>query len=418
MMAEETPRRVVLTGIGPVTPIGIGKDAYWSALKSGASGTQRTDDLVDLEGIEVKIGAPVRDFDALHFMDKKRARRLGRSTQMILAATQLALTDSCLDLDATDRTRVGVTVGTGIGNIEVLIDTHETFLNKGPDRVSPFFVPMFMPNASAGEISIEFGLSGPNYGTVSACASSNHAIGMASDLIRLGYADVMIAGGSEAVMHPLNYAGFDQARAISRRNDEPERASRPFDAERDGFIIGEGAGIVILESEEHARQRDGRLYAELASQGITADAHHITAPDPEGTGGRRAMEMALERAGLNPDEVDYINAHGTSTQLGDVAETKAIKTLFGDRAYDIPVSSTKSQVGHVLGGAGAVEAIATLMGVADGVLAPTINLDYPDPDCDLDYVPNAAREAEIDVALSNSFGFGGHNSTLVFRTVQ
>ncbi|MFB6285967.1 MAG: beta-ketoacyl-ACP synthase II [Candidatus Bipolaricaulia bacterium] len=417
-MAEETPRRVVLTGIGPVTPIGIGKDAYWSALKSGASGVQRTDDLVDLEGIEVKIGAPAREFDALQFMDKKRARRLGRSTQMILAATQLALTDSCLDLDATDRTRVGVTVGTGIGNIEVLINTHETFLDKGPERVSPFFVPMFMPNASAGEISIEFGLSGPNYGTVSACASSNHAIGMASDLIRLGYADVMIAGGSEAVMHPLNYAGFDQARAISRRNDEPERASRPFDAERDGFIIGEGAGIVVLESEEHARQRDGRLYAELASQGITADAHHITAPDPEGTGGRRAMEMALERAGLSHDEVDYINAHGTSTQLGDVAETKAIKTLFGDRAYDIPVSSTKSQVGHVLGGAGAVEAIATLMGVSDGMLPPTINLDHPDPDCDLDYVPNESREAEINVALSNSFGFGGHNSTLAFRAVE
>jgi len=418
MMAEETPRRVVLTGIGPVTPIGIGKDAYWSALKSGVSGVQRTDDLVDLEGIEVKIGAPARDFDSLQFMDKKRARRLGRSTQMILAATQLALTDSCLDLDATDRTRVGVTVGTGIGNIEVLINTHETFLNKGPERVSPFFVPMFMPNASAGEISIEFGLSGPNYGTVSACASSNHAIGMASDLIRLGYADVMIAGGSEAVMHPLNYAGFDQARAISRRNDEPERASRPFDAERDGFIIGEGAGIVVLESEEHARQRDGRLYAELASQGITADAHHITAPDPEGTGGRRAMEMALERAGLSLEEVDYINAHGTSTQLGDVAETKAIKTLFGDRAYDIPVSSTKSQVGHVLGGAGAVEAIATLMGVSDGLLPPTINLDHPDPDCDLDYVPNESREAEINVALSNSFGFGGHNSTLAFRAVE
>lgn len=418
MMAEETPRRVVLTGIGPVTPIGIGKDAYWSALESGVSGVQRTDDLVDLEGIEVKIGAPARDFDALQFMDKKRARRLGRSTQMILAATQLALTDSCLDLDATDRTRVGVTVGTGIGNIEVLINTHETFLNKGPERVSPFFVPMFMPNASAGEISIEFGLSGPNYGTVSACASSNHAIGMASDLIRLGYADVMIAGGSEAVMHPLNYAGFDQARAISRRNDEPERASRPFDAERDGFIIGEGAGIVILESEDHARQRDGRLYAELASQGITADAHHITAPDPEGTGGRRAMEMALERAGLGLNEVDYINAHGTSTQLGDVAETKAIKTLFGDRAYDIPVSSTKSQVGHVLGGAGAVEAIATLMGIADGLLPPTINLDHPDPDCDLDYVPNESRETEINVALSNSFGFGGHNSTLTFRAVE
>lgn len=418
MMAERTARRAVLTGIGPVTPIGIGKDTYWAALKGCASGVQRVDDLVDLEGIEVKIGAPVRDFNALDYMEKKRARRLGRSTQMILAATQLALSDACLNLETIDRTRVGVVVGTGIGNIEVLIDTHETFLDKGPGRVSPFFVPMFMPNASAGEISIEFGLSGPNYGTVSACASSNHAIGMASDLIRMGYADVMIAGGSEAVMHPLNYAGFDQARAISRRNDEPERASRPFDAERDGFIIGEGAGIVVLESEDHALRRDGRIYAELASQGMTADAHHITAPDPEGMGGRRAMEMALERAEIRPDEVDYINAHGTATELGDVAETKAIKRLFGDRAYEIPVSSTKSQVGHVLGGAGAVEAIATLMAFADGILPPTINLDYPDPDCDLDYVPNEPREARVDVALSNSFGFGGHNSTLAFRAIK
>ena len=418
MMAESTARQTVVSGVGALTPIGIGKDAYWSALKAGTSGVQRVDDLIDLEGIEVKIGAPVRDFDALEFMEKKRARRLGRSTQMILAATQLALTDSCLNLEQTDRTRVGVIVGTGIGNIEVLINTHETFLDKGPGRVSPFFVPMFMPNASAGEISIEFGLSGPNYGTVSACASSNHALGMAADLIRMGYADVMIAGGSEAVMHPLNYAGFDQARALSRRNDEPERASRPFDAERDGFVIGEGAGIVILEDRDHAERRGGRSYAELASQGMTADAHHITAPDPEGTGGRRAMEMALQRAEINLDEVGYINAHGTATELGDVAETKAIKTLFGERAYDIPVSSTKSQVGHVLGGAGAVEAIATLMAFAEGRLPPTINLDEADPDCDLDYVSGAARDADVGVALSNSFGFGGHNSTLAFRAIE
>jgi 3-oxoacyl-[acyl-carrier-protein] synthase II len=274
---------------------------------------------------------------------------------------------------------------------------------------------MFMPNAVAGEISIEWGLQGPDYGIVSACASSNHALGMAADLIRLGYADVMVAGGSEAVMLPLTFAGFDRARALSRRNDEPEKASRPFDAERDGFVVGEGAGILILEGLEHAHARDAHIYAELVGHGMTADAHHITAPAPDGLGAKGAMEMALQHAGISPDEVDYINAHGTATELGDVAETRAIKMLFGERAYEIPVSSTKSQIGHLMGGAGAVEAIATLMALEEGILPPTINYEHPDPECDLDYVPNGARPAEVRVALSNSFGFGGHNSTLVFR---
>ena len=413
MIADEK-RRVLVTGLGALTPIGHGKDGFWEGLKAARSGGRRIDDLMDLEGVESKIGAPVRDFDPLDYMEVKRARRLGRSTKLALAATYQALQDARLDLEREDKTRIGVLVGTGIGNIEVLVETHSVLLEKGARRVSPFFVPMFMPNAVAGEISIEWGLQGPDFGVVSACASSNHALGLAADLIRLGYADVMIAGGSESVMLLLTFAGFDQARALSRRNDAPERASRPFDAERDGFVVGEGAGILILESLDHALKRDARAYAELAGHGMTADAHHITAPDPEGRGAQRAMEMALERAGIPLSDVDYINAHGTATELGDIAETKAIKALFGEQAYKIPVSSTKSQIGHLMGGAGAVEAIAALMALAQGVLPPTINYERPDPECDLDYVPNEARPAEVNVALSNSFGFGGHNSTLVF----
>lgn len=408
---------MVITGIGAITPIGIGKEGFWEGLKSGKSGVQRIDDLVDLTGVEVKIGAPVRDFNPLDYMDKKRARRLGRSSQFALAATRQALQDASLNLEREDKGRVGVLIGTGIGNVEVLVENHLTLLQQGPRRVSPFFVPMFMPNATAGEIAIEWGLMGPNYGIVSACASSNHALGAAADFIRLGYADVMIAGGSESVLLPLTFAGFDQARALSRRNDEPEKASRPFDAQRDGFVVGEGAGALVLESLEHALARDAHIYAELVGHGMTADAYHITAPAPDGLGAKLSMELALKYAGISPEEVDYINAHGTATELGDVAETQAIKLLFGERAYKIPVSSTKSQIGHLLGGAGAVEAIATLMALEEGILPPTINYEYPDPRCDLDYVPNRARPAKVRVALSNSFGFGGHNSTLVFRKI-
>ena len=417
MISDKNGRRVVVTGVGAITPIGHGREGFWQGLKEGRSGTQRVDDLIDLEGIESKLGAPVRDFDPLEYMDKRRARKLGRSTQLAIAAARLALEDSGLPLENEDKDRIGVLIGTGIGNIEVLIENHLTILEKGPRRVSPFFVPMFMPNAVAGEISIEWGLRGPDYGIVSACASSNHAVGMAADLIRWGYADVMVTGGSESVMLPLTYAGFDQARALSRRNDEPERASRPFDAERDGFVVGEGAGILILESLEHAMKRDARVYAELAGHGMSADAHHITAPDPEGRGAQKAMENALQNARVSREEVGYINAHGTATDLGDVAETKAIKAVFGERAYQIPVSSTKSQIGHLMGGAGAVEAIAALMALVEGVLPPTINYEHPDPECDLDYVPNEARPAKVDVVLSNSFGFGGHNSTIVLRRI-
>ncbi len=411
------PRRVVITGIGAVTPIGISKEAFWEGLATGRSGVTRVDDVVDLTDIPVKIGAYIREFDPLQFLDKKRARRLGRSSQLALAATKLALSDGRLDLATVDRDRVGVVIGTGIGNIEALTANYDILLQKGPGRVSPFFVPTFMPNAVAGEISIELGLRGPNYGIVSACASSNHALGVAADAIRYGYTDIMITGGTEAVLLPLTFAGFDQMGALSRRNDAPEKASRPFDRDRDGFVLGEGAGILILESLEHARARGAYIYAELASIGMSADATHITAPDEQGEGARKAMLMAIERAGLHPHEVDYINAHGTATPLGDISETRAIKRLFGAHAYKLAVSSTKSQIGHLLGAAGAVEVIATLMALERGILPPTLNLDNPDPECDLDYVPNKARPAKVYVALSNSFGFGGHNSAIVLRKI-
>jgi 3-oxoacyl-[acyl-carrier-protein] synthase II len=412
-----TEPRVVITGLGVVSPIGIGKDAFWKSLKESRSGITQVDDVIDLHDVSAKIGGYCREFDPLHFIDKKRARRLGRATQLGFGATRLALADSKLDLSKVNRDRCGVMIGTGIGNIEVLLETHSTMLEKGAGRVSPFFVPMFMPNALPGEISIEWGLRGANYGTVSACASSNHALGAAADAIRYGYADVMVAGGSEAAMTRLTYAGFDQMGALSRRNGAPAKASRPFDKGRDGFVMGEGAGILILESLEHARARGAHLYAELASMGMTADASHIVAPEENGDGGRRAMEMALKRGQILPEEVDYINAHGTSTPLGDISETRAIKALFGAHAKKLAVSSTKSQIGHLLGGAAAVEAIASLMPLELGILPPTINLDTPDPDCDLDYVPNVSRLASVRVSISNSFGFGGHNSCVAFRKI-
>jgi 3-oxoacyl-[acyl-carrier-protein] synthase II len=414
-MADED--RVVVTGIGAVTPIGTGKDDFWKGLQEARSGVTRVEDLVDLQDIPVKIAAYIRDFDPLQFIDKRRVRRLGRASQLGLAATRLALQDSGLDLSREDPDRCGAIIGTGIGNIEVLIDNHITLLQKGPGRVSPFFIPMFMPNSLPGEISIEWGLRGPNYGIVSACASSNHAIGMAADAIRYGYADVMITGGAESAHLRLTFAGFDQIRALSRRHDDPARASRPFDRDRDGFVMGEGAGILILESQEHARARGAHLYAEVAGVGMTADAGNIVAPDENGEGGRRAMAMALQRGRINPEQVSYINAHGTGTPLGDISETRAIKNLFGPHAHRLAVSSTKSQIGHLMGGAAAVEAIATLMALERGVLPPTINLENPDPECDLDYVPNEPRPAKVSVALSNSFGFGGHNSCLALRKI-
>lgn len=410
-------RRAVITGIGVVTPIGTGKEEFWSALSGERSGVMRVDDRIDLSGIGVKIGAPVKDFDPLSYMEGKRARRLGRSTQLAMAATKLAIEEANLKLDKEDKDRIGVLIGTGIGNVEAVTENYERLIQEGARRVSPFFIPQFMPNSLAGEIAIEWSLKGPNFGLVSACASSSHALGLAADLIKEEYADVMVVGGSEAVLLRLTFAGFDRMGALSRRNEEPEKASRPFDRKRDGFVVGEGAGILILESSEHARRRDAHIHAELAGSGMTADAFHITAPAEGGEGARKSMEMALKRANIKPEEVDYINAHGTSTPLNDRTETEAIKALFGKYAYKIPISSTKSYIGHLLGAAGAVEAAATILALEKGIIHPTLNCEYPDPECDLDYVPHKPRKVEVKVALSNSFGFGGHNSTIVLTKV-
>jgi len=368
--------------------------------------------LFELDGVRTKVGAPVMDFDPLAYIEKRQVRRIGRAAQFSLAAWQMALQDSCLSLEATDKTRMGVVMGTGIGAVEAVLENHLTLLDKGPRRVSPFFIPKYMPNDVVAEVSLISGAKGPNFGSVSACASSAHAIGLAADLIRLGYADLMIAGGAEATMVSLTYAGFDQIRALSRHNEEPQKASRPFDATRDGFVMGEGAGILLLESETHARARNAHIYAELAGYGQTGDAYHITEPAPHGEGAQRAMRMALQQAGLTPDQVGYINAHGTATPLNDKTESAAIQAVFDTPP---PTSSTKSQIGHLLGAAGAVEAIATLLAFEENLLPATINYEHPDPDCDLDVIPNQVRSAQINAALSNAFGFGGHNVTLAFR---
>jgi len=406
-------RRIVVTGVGPITPIGIGKDAFWDGLRSGRSGVCRVDDRIDLDGIDVKIGAPVRDFDPLAFLDAKQARRIDRSAQFAIAASRLAIDDARLGEAGLPPERVAVITGTGIGGMETFDENVREMLDRGPRRVSPFFVTSLMPNALAGEVSIEFGFRGVNFGVVSACASSAHAIGLASHLIATGLADAAVAGGAEAVLLRITYAGFARIGAVSRRNDEPEKASRPFDLGRDGFVMGEGAGFVILEDRERALARGAKIYAEIAGFGMTGDAHHITSPAEDGDGAKRAIELALSQAGLSPSEVDYINAHGTSTEPNDRIETLAIKRAFGDAAWQVKISSTKSQVGHLLGAAGGVEAIATLLAMEHGLIPATINYETPDPACDLDYTPRPVT-TPIRVALSNSFGFGGQNAVLAF----
>ena len=408
-------RRVVATGVGPISSIGIGRDAFWENLREGKSGVRNVEDLVDLEGINVKIGSPVADFDPAAFIDPKKIRRLDRSAQFALAAARLAFRDAGLENADYDPARFCVIAGTGIGGMETFGENFTLLTERGPRRVSPFFVPRMMPNALAGEISIEHGIHGPNFGVVSACASGSHAIGLASDLIRAGLADCAVAGGAEAVLLRVTYAGFARIGAISNRNDEPEKASRPFDLNRNGFVMGEGGGFVILESLEHAKARGARIYAELAGFGMTGDATHITAPAEDGAGMRASMQMALQRAEIQPEAVDYINAHGTSTPPNDRVETRAIRGALGDGpASKLKVSSTKSQIGHLLGAAGGIEAIATLLMMEHGFIPPTLNYETPDPDCDLDYTPEAAS-MPIGVALSNSFGFGGQNATLLFR---
>jgi len=411
-------RRVVVTGLGPVTPIGVGRDAFWDALIAGRSGVRRVDDLVNLEDIEVKIGAPMPDFDPLEYIDPKKARRLDRSAHFALAAAKLALKDALIDLTRCDLARFGVVAGTGIGGMETFADNFTTLAERGPRRVSPFFVPRMMPNAICGEISIEHGLKGANFGVVSACASGAHAIGLASKLIQAGDLDCALAGGAEAVLLTVTYAGFTRMGALSKRNDAPEAASRPFDRDRDGFVMGEGAGLLLLESYEHAVARGACIYAALDGFGMSADASHITSPVETGEGAAQAMQQALACAGSSPEEVDYINAHGTSTLPNDVVETRAIKRALGeDIARRVKVSSTKSQVGHLLGAAGGVEAIATVLSMRHGFIPATLNQEHPDPECDLDYTPQACSH-DIHTALSNSFGFGGQNACLLFRSLD
>ena len=400
----DSPKRVVVTGVGAVTPIGNTAEEFWAGLMKGTSGIGPITRF-DATGFATRIAGEVKGFEPLKYIDKKDDRKLDPFVKYAIASAVMAVEDAALPLAELDKTRFGVLVGSGIGGITTLLDTHDVLNAKGPDRVSPFFIPMLIINMASGLISMRFGAKGPNSAVVTACATGNHAIGDAMKIIQRGDADVMIAGGAEAIIIPLTIAGFCQMKAMSTRNDDPAHASRPFDAERDGFVCGEGGGLLVLESLEHAVRRDARIYAELIGYGMTGDAHHMTAPDPDGDGAARAMAVALRDANTPTEAVGYINAHGTSTPYNDKFETLAIKRVFGDHARKLAVSSTKSMTGHLLGAAGGVEAIATVFAIHHGILPPTINYETPDPDCDLDYVPNHARPQEVEVALSNAFGF-------------
>lgn len=404
--------RVVITGLGMVTPIGIGKKNFWESLINGNCGIDKIS-YFDTTEYPTKIAAEVKDFDFTNYLSPKEANRMDKSTQFAIVATMLALEDSKLIISGGDPYSVGVIIGSGIGGISTFEKQHRILLERGPRRVSPFFVPMMISNTSAGEIAIKIGAKGPNGIITTACASSTHAIGLAFKLLRQGDAQVIISGGTEAAISPMALAGFCSMRALSTQNKNPRCASRPFDKERDGFVIGEGAGILILETLEHAKKRKANIYAEILGFGMTADAYHVTAPAPDGEGAFRAMKIALEDAKIEPAQVDYINAHGTSTPLNDKFETLSIKKTFGEHAYNLKVSSNKSMTGHLLGASGGVEAIATALTIKEDIIPPTINYNHPDPDCDLDYVPNKAERKLVKYALSNSFGFGGHNGVLV-----
>jgi len=410
-------RRVAVTGIGAITPVGSGREAFWSALVAGANGAGPITRF-DASAYSVRIACEVRDFDPDQHIDKRESRKMDLCTQYGVAAALMAWKDSGLADCRFDAARAGAIIGSGVGGIQTLEDQHSTLLSKGPRRVSPYFIPMLIADMPAGMASILLGLRGPNFATVSACASGAHAIGESYRAVVRGDADVMVTGGCEAAVCPMAAAGFASMKALSSRNDDPKRASRPFDAERDGFVLGDGAGIVVLEELEHAKRRGARVYALAAGYGATADAFHMTAPDPGGEGAAAAMAAALADAHASPDDVQYVNAHGTSTPLNDKCETEAIKRLFGDHARRLAVSSTKSMVGHLLGAAGGVEFAATALAVANSVLPPTINYERPDPECDLDYVPNQARDAKITLAITNSFGFGGHNAVLAVRRFE
>ncbi len=404
-------RRVVITGLGAVTPLGNTVKEFWSGLLNGKSGIARITHF-DASNHATQIAGEVKDFSIDGILDVKEAKRLDEFAQYAVVAAHEAIQDSGLDLDREDRDRIGVIVASGIGGIWTFEREHEKFLKGGARRVSPFFIPQMIIDMAAGYISIKYNLRGPNYAVVSACASASHAIGEAYKSIQRGDSDIMITGGSEAAICPLAVAGFNSMKALSTRNDQPEAASRPFEKNRDGFVMGEGAGIVILEELEHALKRGAPIYGEFRGLGFTADAYHVTAPVPGGKGAAKAMEYCMADAGVNPEDVHYINAHGTSTPYNDKTETEAIKSLFGDHAYKMNISSTKSMTGHLLGAAGAVELIASVLAVKNSVIPPTINFDEPDPECDLNYTPNQPVERKIEVALSNTFGFGGHNAVL------
>ncbi len=409
-------RRVVVTGIGVVSPLGIGNQSNWDALLAGVSGIDRITRF-DVTDFPVKIAGEVKGFNAEEFIDKKEIKKMDLFIQYSLAAAQFAMEDSGLRVTEDNAERVGVLVGAGLGGLPTIEKYHTALLDGGYRKISPFFIPMLITNLAPGHISIRFGAKGPNVSSVSACATGTHSIGDAYQIIRRGDADAMIAGGTESVVTPLAVGGFAVMRALSTRNDDPKGASRPFEKNRDGFILAEGAGIVILEEYESAKKRGARIYAEVVGYGMTGDAHHLTAPSPEGEGAARCMKMALDNAGINPEEVDFINAHGTSTPMNDLYESMAIRKVFGEHAGKLMVSSTKSMTGHLLGAAGGVEAVYTMMSMHHGIATPTMNYEEPDPECDLDFVPNAPRDAVINYALSNSFGFGGTNATLLFKRV-
>ena len=414
-----TDRRVVITGLGVVTPVGNDLETFWAALKEGKSGIGRIT-AFDIAQYDCQIAGEVRNFDPKPFFkNPKDVRRTDRFVQLAMGAAKMSMQDSGIDLEKVNRDRFGTIISSGIGGLKTLEEQFTILMNKGPSRNSPFTIPMLISNMASGIISMEFGLRGPNLCIVTACATSNNSIGESWRMIKFGDADIFLAGGSEASIVELGLAGFSAMKALSRRNDEPERASRPFDRDRDGFVMSEGAGVCVVEELEHAKKRGAKIYCEITGYGLTADAHHMTAPPDDGEGAARAMKLALEHAKVSAQDVDHINAHATSTGLGDIAETKAIKIVFGEElAKKIPISATKSMTGHLLGGAGAVEMAACALAIRDGIVPPTINIEHPDELCDLDYVPNKAREKKVRVALNNSFGFGGHNATLVATAFQ
>ncbi|UNK16746.1 beta-ketoacyl-ACP synthase II [Paenibacillus sp. N3/727] len=406
-------QRVVVTGMGVMTSLGQDLETFWNSLMSGKSGVSHVE-AFDVSGYTTQIAASVKDFNPEDYMDRKEARKMDRFVQFAVAAGSKALENSGIKIGVNaEAERVGVSIGSGIGGLGTWEDQHNILLEKGPKRVSPFFIPMMIANMASGQMSINLGAKGPNTTQVTACATGSHSIGDSFRLIQRGDADVMVCGGAEATIRPTGMAGFCAMRAMSTRNDEPEKASRPFDTGRDGFVMGEGAGVLILESLEHAQKRGAKIYAEVIGYGLSADAYHITEPNPDGAA--RCMKMAIRDAGITPEDIDYINAHGTSTPVGDRSETKAVKMALGDHAYKVAVSSTKSMTGHLLGAAGGVEAVICAMSLGNQTIVPTINLEDQDPECDLDYVPNKPRKAELNIVMSNSFGFGGHNATIILK---